>query len=63
MHVIRILDGAATCIVGFLPLYMHSHLLQLEGKYAQIIEIYNTSRNSAKKKHVQQWNGLLLTLR
>ena len=58
MKVVTIKDGVEACTVGFLPRYMHTHIVHLDNKFAQVIEIYDQSTNSYKKSKSKRNMGM-----
>ena len=63
--VYRVLNGAVTCKVGYLPkvITFSGYLDQLNGKYAVIEELYALSRNTYKVMVDTNMHGSLLHCR
>ena len=47
-------DGIDRCHVGFLPRHLLKHWKEYDGRIAQIVEMYNDSENSAKRRKSQR---------
>lgn len=59
IQVVRIRDGSESCVVGFLPRNLvRSSRMKYIDQFAQIIELYECSENSVKRRKSQRNKGM-----